>query len=206
MAKAKDLTGGRFGRLAILERVENDKCGNLRWLARCDCGETTTVLGGNLTTGRTQSCGCLNLERCTTHGLSKSRVYAVWSAMVQRCTNPRHKEWGNYGERGISVCQLWMTFDGFYADMGDQPKNATIDRIDNDGNYCPNNCRWATQADQARNKRTNVRVSWRGRSRIIGDVADEFGINRGTVYSRLGRGWSPEEALTTPLGQRRRAG
>ena len=207
--KSRNLIGEQFGRLVVLERVENGKHGHPRWLARCECGELTTVLGYNLHSGRSNSCGCLSRERTSethaTHGMSDTAVYRIWRDMVRRCTDPNRASWKHYGGRGISVCQSWMTFENFYADMGTPPPGASIDRIDNDNNYCPNNCRWATQAEQSRNRSDNTRVYWRGQSRILSDVADELGFGRGTIRTRLRLGWSVQEALATPVGQRRQA-
>jgi hypothetical protein len=154
-----DLSNKRFGHWMVIAihperyRRKNRKSSTARlWLCRCDCGTKRVVFDTHLRTGRSKSCGCAAfLPR--THGLSKSRAYAVWSSMKQRCLNPRHHSYDNYGGRGISVCQQWLRFENFYADMLDPPPGLSIERINNDGDYEPGNCCWADRAQQARNQR-----------------------------------------------------
>lgn len=163
MAKLKDLIGQRFSRLLVVEHAHSI---NYRhsWSCRCDCGKTVVALGSNLRTGKTRSCGCLMKGCNSTHGLSRLPEYAVWSTMIQRCTNKNNKRYHCYGGRGISVCEKWRTFHEFFEDMGPRPsKNHSIDRINNDGNYEPGNVRWATGVEQANNKRFNNVFSIEGR-------------------------------------------
>jgi hypothetical protein len=141
--------GLRFGRLVAVRYVHNERAGAL-WQCRCDCGQMTIALVSNLRHGRTKSCGCRQGIR---HGGWGSPEYWCWHAMLQRCNNPRNPGYKNYGDRGIKVCKRWHRFEHFYSDMGDRPAGLSIDRIDNDGDYKPSNCRWATQAQQHSNKR-----------------------------------------------------
>ena len=150
-----DLREQRFGRLVVKECVNKTSSYKLQWRCLCDCNNETIVQSGSLKTGHTTSCGCYHLECVTKHGMHCSREYRTWSGMLARCTNKHYKHYHNYGGRGIIVCDRWRhSFENFYEDMGDRPEGMTIDRRENDGNYEPNNCRWATQEEQCYNKRT----------------------------------------------------
>ena len=202
-----DLTGQLFGRWRVLSRAENDRHGNARWLCECTCPQRTRriVRGVDLRSGHARSCGCLQREvtaaRNTTHGLSKTPEYKVWLNMIKRCTNPNHPEYKNYGGRGIKVCDRWLeSFENFFADTGLRPSpKLTLERIDNDGDYEPENWRWATRKEQARNIRPNRMIPFNGEMLCVTEWAERVGIKANTLLWRLDRGWSIERALTQPV-------
>jgi hypothetical protein len=153
-----DLSGKKYGRLIVLHREGKDNQGNVMWKCRCDCGEINSVRGYALKNGSATSCGCLASEltkkRSTTHGMTNTPEYNIWVGMIQRCTNSKNKDYKNYGGRGIIVHPDWLSFENFYNDIGKRPTdNHSIDRIDVNGNYGKDNCKWATLEEQATNKR-----------------------------------------------------
>jgi len=208
--RVEDRIGQRFGRLVITAVVSRASSGAARVTCKCDCGLSKVVQVGHLVTGNIRSCGCFRKEamssfakaRFTTHGGIGSREYRTWDCMLQRCTNTSLECYASYGGRGISVCESWKSFENFYADMGPRPDGCSLDRIDNNGNYCKENCRWATRKEQSRNTSRNVVIEHNGKSQTLTDWAEESGIHKSTLTYRLRSGWPIEKALTAPPGVR----
>lgn len=149
------LQGETYGRLTTLQEVL-PRQGKRRFIVRCSCSKVLTVLLNNMVTGTTQSCGCLALEVRTKHGMSNTKTYQVWADMLARSSNPKHRQHSDYLGRGITVCENWQKFENFYADMGEAPEGLSLDRVDNDGGYCRENCRWSTATEQQRNKQRKI--------------------------------------------------
>lgn len=192
--------GQRFGRLFIVSFAGRDKHTHAKWNVRCDCGNDVTVLQDNLRRGTTTSCGCLSSElkaaRLRTHGQTETPEFEIWSGMITRCTNPNHKSFSDYGQRGISVCDRWLNFEHFLSDMGPRPTTKhSIERKDNEAGYQPSNCKWATKTEQMRNRRNSVFVELNGTRRLLVEVCDETGISYKTARQRLSRGWTAERAF-----------
>lgn len=205
-----DLTGQKFGRWTVLNFVHAPKSGGSRWLCRCECGNEREVASVNLRRGLSQSCGCIRVESTTTHGGAKQSgemkaEYTSWRSMLSRCTDRKHRQYDDYGGRGITVCEEWRRdFAAFYRDMGPRPFGMTLGRIDNDRGYSKDNCRWEPKLDQARN-RTNTRwVEIDGQRRSLAEWCEMFRVSWFLVNYRLNHGWDPKRALTEPSRKRKK--
>lgn len=198
--RMKDITGMRHGRLCIRERLGSDGRDTL-WLADCDCGSEIALRASDFR--RVQSCGCwlrARLRRVNrTHGRTHEAIYSVWRSMLARCENPKHPAWGRYGGRGIVVCARWAKFENFYADM--EPtyrKGLTIERIDNNAGYHPQNCRWATRKAQARNTRSNHEIDTPLGKMLLVEAAEVSGIGKTTLLYRANAAWPVREMFRPP--------
>ena len=202
-AKMIDMTGRRYGRLTVIKldhRIER----KAYWECLCDCGNVLVVRNCALTSGNTKSCGCLNnelrLERNFTHRMSDTITYESWQCARVRATNPNRNTSHRYFNRGIRMCDRWInSFENFYEDMGDRPSlKYSLDRINNDGNYEPGNCRWATMTQQANNASRTVRYTVGGKIFTRHDLCLMYGINPSTFRSRIDKGWSVDKVISTP--------
>lgn len=220
MKKYEDLTGQKFGRLTVIQRTKNNKYGNLMWLCQCECGKQKIVRGSHLKGKRIQSCGCLAfeiakekmIERNFVHGKKGTKIYAIWKAIKQRCFNPNNAMYHNYGGRGITICEEWKNnFQAFYDHVSKLPhfneKGYSLDRINNDGNYEPNNVKWSTAKEQANNTRTNVFITFKGETHTVAEWSEITGINNKVILERINiLHWDVEKALTTPVRKIKKAG
>jgi len=196
--------GTRYGSLVVLGKAEsyrkpNGNTEGCSW-CECDCGNVVAVRNYHLKSGNSKTCGCSRLKA---DGFSGDPIYSIWAGMIQRCENPNTLSFHNYGGRGISVCRRWKeSVAAFAQDMGPRPDGYTLDRVDNDGDYTPDNCRWASLQEQQRNKRTNRVIEFNGEKKLLVEWASEKGISVKALWFRLYDGWSVERALTTPVQRR----
>jgi hypothetical protein len=201
-----NLTGTRFGRWIVIRRAgrRHTAGGNVVYecFCRCDCGIERNVAESSLISGRSTSCGCFHKEVTanlfTTHGGSRSPEYSSWQNMLSRCLYSCTPKYYLYGGRGIKVCERWSKFENFLEDMGKKPRGHTLDRIDSNKNYDPENCRWATPTTQARNTSRNHFITINGDSKCVHEWAEIYGIQAGMIFGRLKRGWEPTRAVTEP--------
>lgn len=204
-----DMTGQKFGRLTVIAHAYYDSTSHQSiWKCQCSCGKITYVNRSNLIRGMTKSCGCYNIEslkRCKTHGFnSKDRLYRIWSGIKSRCYNKFVKIFDRYGGRGIKMCDEWKNdFMAFreWAISTEYNDNLSIDRIDNDGDYCPENCRWATRIIQCNNRRTNVFITYNGEVHTLAEWSRITGIKELTLASRKRNGWTDKECIEVPVSQ-----
>lgn len=190
--KRLNLAGTEFGRLTV---VETD--GSYKWKCSCVCGAVVSVLTASLRSGNTKSCGCLRNEGpAVKHGKSNTSIYRIWVGILKRCLNKDDKACSFYGARGITVCERWLMFENFLEDMGDKPVGKSLERVDNDGSYSKDNCRWATPKERANNTRRNRRITAFGRTLTMAQWAEETGIHYRCLYKRIRLGWESEKALT----------
>ena len=210
MPKIYRLEGQRFGRWTVIEQAGVDGRGEKMYRCRCDCGTISVVRSSNLRTGRSSSCGCfaneLTSERSKTHGMTNTRLFRIWSGIKHRCyiESDYHYKW--YGMRGITMCDEWKgDFMAFYnwSMANGYCDNLSIDRIDNDGNYCPENCRWVSQSEQTRNQCRNIMLTYNGETLCAADWAKKTGISDSTIYWRKKHGWSDERILSEPVHRRK---
>lgn len=203
MLKKRDyshLLGKKSGYVTAIEILFNEKDGSCL-LCECVCGKKIKKRITRFNNGKNISCGCMN---SVTHGLAKSPEYRIWAGMIHRCGNSNHPYFEHYGGRGITVCDKWLnSFESFISDMGKRTsKNHSLDRINNDGNYEPNNCRWATNLEQGRNTSKNVRITHNGKTQTLSEWCEELSIAPATLGYRLNKaGWDVEKALTTPVSK-----
>ncbi len=198
----KNLIGERFGKLIVESFSHNHLTRpTLVWLCKCDCGNYKLILGENLTkTKGTKSCGCLAIltQTPTIHGQSNNRTYKSWNALKNRCLNVNDEHYWDYGGRGITVCEKWLTFEGFYEDMGDRPEGMTLHRKNNYKGYNKENCVWADAKTQSREKRNNTLITFKGKTKCLSAWAEEYHLPANTIINRLKRLWGIEKSLTTP--------
>lgn len=199
MSAKNDIEGKRFGHLFVTGISQSSKDGRAQWVCKCDCGKVVITSGKRLINGNTKSCGCarvtaaiLNGKKNVIHGKTKTPTWNSWSNMRDRCFNPNAVGYEYYGGRGISICDRWNSFDNFLSDMGERPAFCTIDRINPDGNYHPENCRWSTAIQQANNKRNNRRFG----GKTAAEIARELGTNYVTTRKRLIREESANQKTT----------
>lgn len=209
MFKVKNLSGKKFGRLTVIELAGRKKDGHAIWKCECECGKECLVASNCLQSGNTKSCGCFATEvtiaRSVKHEMRNNRVYHIWIGMKQRCLNPFDPSYSRYGERGITIYEEWINdFLAFYNYVANLPhfgeKGYSLDRIDNNKGYVPDNLRWSTSKAQCRNRRTNFFVEYDGKKMTLAEAAELSGIKYITLWSRYSRGWRGED-LFKPVKQ-----
>lgn len=200
----KDIEGQTFGRITVL-RVAERRRKAIYWHCRCVCGTEFVLRGSCLIRGQTTMCSPCGKKSSVTHGSRYTVTYRTFSKMRERCNNPNAINFADYGGRGVKVCERWNNFENFLADMGERPSpKHSLDRIDVNGDYEPDNCRWATKYVQANNTRSNRFVTWKGETKTVSEWARELNMQSQTLARRLNAGWSVEDAFTQPLRKRKK--
>lgn len=201
-----DMTGERFGRLTVISYAGKAPNGHSMWECKCSCGSFVKVSGSNLKSGKQVSCGCKRREQAgqlnLIHGESKSRLHSIWCNMITRTENPHGTAYPCYGGKGIAICPEWRNdFSAFknWAEANGYAEDLTIDRIDNNKGYSPDNCRWVTWKDQFNHRTTCHYLTFRERTQSIAQWAEELGISKSALYQRISAGWSVDRALTEPI-------
>jgi hypothetical protein len=197
--------GAKYYRFTVIDFAPRTKTGHAAWVCKCECGNIRQYRKSELLSGRCRSCGCTRYtdrtDTLTTHGGTGTAEYSAWLAMRQRCFYPKSAHFARYGGRGITVCARWKdSFENFLADMGKKPSpQHSLDRVDNAGNYEPQNCRWATKKEQSCNTSANVFLTHNGETLTISQWTEKLGFNQNVIAYRLKHGWSVEKALDTPV-------
>lgn len=214
MAKIKDITGVKFGRLTAVGFTGRVNKRGALWRCLCECGRETDVVGAHLRSGHTKSCGCISRElaripKNVKHGHTRlankagASEYHIWSTMKQRCLNPKTANYSRYGGRGITICSDWLGgsgYENFFRDMGPRPgKQFSLDRRDQDGPYSPSNCRWATQIEQQNNRSGTRRIEHDGLTLTSAEWSRRTGISANVIRNRIDCGWSIPDALSRPV-------
>lgn len=206
MKNFKDMTGKKINRLTC-KSIHSSTPRGVYWLCECECGKEVVVRGQAVRSGDTKSCGCLTIDVIKSqigekhpnfiHGMTHTNIYKRWKSINERCYKKRCKAYKNYGGRGIK-CE-WISFEEFYKDMGNPPGDLTLDRIDNDGNYSKENCKWSSKSEQANNRRTAHMLTYHGETKNMKSWAKQFGMDNRKLWWRIKQGWSIKDALETKI-------
>lgn len=207
MSKLDDITGKKFNMLTVV-KMSDSVNGKRRWECICDCGNKTIVRGNNLKSGAVKSCGCTKkIAHNRMHGESKTKLYRMWKSMIYRCHNPKNHAYKYYGARGIIVCNQWhdyLTFKKWVNETRQDP-NSTIERKDNNGNYCPENCKWVDAKAQANNRRNNVIIEYKNETHNLTEWCEILNLDYKNIHNRIYKlGWSFGRAISTPIDTSKR--